>query len=125
MALARYLGPDLVTQMRAMAILGADVPLPKKLGNCAELEQVTQAVVSPGFDEKASVDTKHIAGVDPEGPAYRAGIRDGQEMFRISIYHDDPSKEVLLGVVANGQRGDDPLFCCEGAGGRAIPPCRQ
>lgn len=103
-ALARYLGPDLVTQMRSMAIQGADVPLPRKLGNCGELEQVTRTVVSPGFDENTTLDTKHVAGVDPEGPAYRAGIRNGQEMFSLSIHHDDPSKEVLLGVVANGQR---------------------
>jgi predicted metalloprotease with PDZ domain len=82
-AFGRYLGPELVTQMRSMAIQGTDVPLPRKLGNCAELQRVTRTIVSPGFDERASVDTKHIAGVDPGGPAYRAGIRDGHEMFRI------------------------------------------
>lgn len=67
------------------------------------LGQVTRTVVDPGFDE-SSLDTKHIAGVDREGPAYRAGIRDGQEVFRVSIYHNDPTKEVLLGVVINGKR---------------------
>jgi hypothetical protein len=28
----------------------------------------------------------------------------GQEVFRVSIYHDDPSKDVLLGVVIDGKR---------------------
>jgi len=102
-AFARYLGPDQVAQMRAMALDGADVPLPKTLGKCAQLEQVTQTVVDTGFDEK-SLDSKRIAGVDPAGPAYRAGIRDGQEVFRFSIYHDDPSKDILLGVVVDGKR---------------------
>jgi predicted metalloprotease with PDZ domain len=102
-AIARYLRPEQVVQMRSMVVEGADVPLPQKLGNCAQLEQVTQTVVDPGFDEK-SLDSRHIAGVDPAGPAYRAGIRDGQEVFRVSIYRDDPSKDVLLGVVIDGKR---------------------
>jgi predicted metalloprotease with PDZ domain len=102
-AFARYLGPEQLAQMRAMAVEGAGVPLPKTLGNCAQLEQVTRTVVDAGFDEK-SIDSKRIAGVDPAGPAYRAGIRDGQEVFRFSIYHDDPSKEILLGAVIDGKR---------------------
>ncbi len=101
-AFARYLGPNQVAQMRAMAVDGADIPLPKTLGKCAQLEQVTQTVVDTGFDEK-SLESKRIAGVDPLGPAYRAGIRDGQEVFRFSIYHDDPSKDILLGVVIDGK----------------------
>ena len=102
-ALARYLGPEQVSMIRSMALDGAEVPLPDRLAGCARLAQVTRTVVDPGFDEN-SLDTKHIAGVDPEGSAYRAGIRDGQEVFRVSIYHHDPSKEVLLGVVINGKR---------------------
>jgi predicted metalloprotease with PDZ domain len=89
--------------VRAMAVEGADVPLPPTLGSCAALETVRRTVVDPGFDEK-SLDSKHIGGVDPTGPAYRAGIRNGQEVFRVSIYHDDPTKDVLLGVVVDGER---------------------
>ncbi len=102
-AFANYLGPDKVAELRAMADDGADVPLPQSLGNCAYLDQVTQTVVDPGFDENG-LDEKRIAGVDPAGPAYRAGIRDGQEVFRVSIFRDDPSKDVLLGVIVDGKR---------------------
>ncbi len=102
-AFARYLTPEQVAQMRAMVVEGADVPLPPTLGSCAALETVNSTVVDPGFDEK-SLDSKHIGGVDSTGPAYRAGIRDGQEVFRVSIYHDDPTKDVLLGVVVDGER---------------------
>lgn len=102
-AFARYLGPELLATVRSMALDGTDVPLPERLGGCARLGQVTRTVVDPGFDEN-SLNTKHIAGVDPEGPAYRAGIRDGQEVFRVSIYHNDPTKDVQLGVVINGKR---------------------
>ena len=103
-AFAQYLSPGQVAQLRTMAIEGEAVPLPQRLGNCAQLEQVLQAVVDPGFDEKSLDSKRGIAGVDPAGPAYRAGIRDGQEVFRVSIYHDDPSKDVLLGLVIDGKR---------------------
>ena len=102
-AFAPYLGPEQLAMIRSMALDGAEVPLPERQGGCARLGQVSRTVVDPGFDE-SSLDTKHIAGVDPEGPAYRAGIRDGQEVFRWSIYHNDPTKDVLLGVVVNGKR---------------------
>jgi predicted metalloprotease with PDZ domain len=102
-AFARYLAADQVALMRTMAVQGADVPLPKTLGNCAQLESVARTVADAGFDEM-SVESKRIAGVDPAGPAYRAGIRDGQVVFRFSIYHDDPSKEILLGVVIDGKK---------------------
>ena len=103
-AFARYLGTEQTAQMRQMVVAGAEIPLPDKIGNCATLEKVTRTVVDPGFDDRTSMETKHIAGVDPSGPAYRAGIRDGQVMFRISIYHDDPTKDILLGVIADGQK---------------------
>jgi len=102
-AFANYLAPDQILQLRAMAGAGADVPLPQRLGNCAHLDQVTQTVVDPGFDE-SSMDEMRIAGVDPNGPAYRAGIRDGQQVFQFSIFRDDPSKDVLLGVIVDGKR---------------------
>jgi predicted metalloprotease with PDZ domain len=100
---ARYLGPKQADQLRSMTLEGTDIPLPQKLGNCARLEDVMQTVVYPGFDVD-SLQSNRIEGVDPDGPAYRAGIRDGQQVFRVSIYHDDPSKDVLLGVIIDGQR---------------------
>jgi hypothetical protein len=63
-----------------------------------------QAVVDTGFDEQTSYATKIMSGVVPDGPAYRAGIRNGRELFRWSIYNDDPSKDALLGVVIDGQK---------------------
>ena len=103
-AFSRYLSEDEMQQLRTMAIDGADVPLPEKLGGCAVRRGETQAVVDPGFDQTASMAAKRMTGVVQDGPAYRAGIRNGQELFRISIYNGDPSKDALLGVVIDGER---------------------
>ncbi len=103
-AFSPYLSEDEMRQLRSMAIDGADVPLPEKLGRCAVRQSETQAVVDPGFDQTASIAAKRITGVVQDGPAYRAGVRNGQELFRWSIYREDPSKDALLGVVIDGQR---------------------
>jgi predicted metalloprotease with PDZ domain len=87
-----------------MAIDGADVPLPEKLSGCAVRLREIQTIADPGFDEEASFAAKRVTGIVPDGPAYNAGIRDGQELFRWSVYNDDPSKDAVLGVVIDGQR---------------------
>jgi predicted metalloprotease with PDZ domain len=103
-AFSPYLSEDQMQQLRSMAIAGADVPLPGKLGGCAVLEKQLQSIVDPGFDQSASFAAKRVIGVVNDGPAYRAGIREGQELFRWSIYNDDPSKDALLGVAVDGQK---------------------
>ncbi len=103
-AFSPYLSEDEMRQLRSMAIDGADVPFPEKQGRCAVRQSETQAVVDPGFDQTASFAAKRMTGVVQDGPAYRAGVRNGQELFRWSIYYEDPSKDALLGVVIDGQR---------------------
>jgi predicted metalloprotease with PDZ domain len=103
-AFTPYLSVDERSQLRHMVIDGADVPLPEKLGSCAERKSGTRAVVDPGFDAQTSMQNKRVSGVVADGPAWRAGIRDGQELFRWSIYNDDPSKDALLGVVVDGEK---------------------
>jgi predicted metalloprotease with PDZ domain len=103
-AFVPYLSPTEMQQLRRMTIDGTDVPLPEGLGGCAARESEKQVVVDPGFDEQTSYSKKIVSGVVPDGPAYRAGIRNGQELFRWSIYNEDPSKDALLGVVIDGQK---------------------
>jgi predicted metalloprotease with PDZ domain len=103
-AFSPYLSRDEMQQLRSMAIDGADVPLPERLGSCAQRQSETQAIVDPGFDQQASLAAKRVTGIVQDGPAYRAGIRNGQELFRLSIYNDDPSNDALLGVVIDGQK---------------------
>lgn len=103
-AFGKYLAPEQVAQLRAMTIDGAAVPLPERLGGCAVLQHGEKAVVETGFDAEKSFATKHMVGVVEGGAAYRAGARDGQELFRYSVYKDDPAKPVVLGVVIDGKR---------------------
>lgn len=103
-AFSPYLSEIERQQLRSMTVDGADVPLPEKLGGCAVRQSELRAVVDPGFDETASFTAKRVTGVVQDGPAYRAGIRNGQELFRWSIYHEDPSKDAVLGVVVDGTR---------------------
>jgi predicted metalloprotease with PDZ domain len=102
-AFARYLEPQQVSALRAMVVDGADVVLPQRLGRCARLDQVERTIVDIGFD-RSSIETGYITSVDPTSQAYYAGIRNGQRIFRSSIYYDDPSKEALLGVVVDGKK---------------------
>ena len=103
-AFSPYLSEHEMQLLRSMAIDGAEVPLPEKLGDCAVRRSEIQTIVDPGFDEEASFAAKRVTGIVRDGPAYRAGIRDGQELFRWSVYNDDPSKDASLGVVIDGQR---------------------
>ncbi len=103
-AFAPYLSPEELAQLRHMVIDGEDVPLPEKLGTCAERQTKTQTMVDPGFDTETSLQNKRVTGIVAGGPAYRAGIRDGQQLFRWSIYNDDPSKDALLGVMIDGEK---------------------
>ena len=103
-AFSPYLSEHAMQLLRSMAIDGADVPLPERLSGCAVRLSEIQTIVDPGFNEEASFAAKQVTGIVPDGPAYNAGIRDGQELFRWSVNNDDPSKDAVLGVVIDGQR---------------------
>jgi len=99
-----YLSTDDLAKLRSFALDGAAVPLPARLGACAHLELTSMPSIDLGFDE-ASLKDKKLAHVKPGSPAYRAGLRDGQQVYAWSYYNNDPSKEVMIGLVtATGKR---------------------
>ncbi|WP_375404134.1 hypothetical protein [uncultured Sphingomonas sp.] len=70
---------------------GADILLPSDLlGRCASISTTTIPTFDPGFDRDASAKTGAFAGVDPSGPAYAAGLRDGMSrVARVSGQEGD------------------------------------
>ena len=79
-----------------MVITGATVVLQRSVPACAYLQTISVQVVDAGFDPN-SLKTKRMSGVEESGPAYKAGIRDAQEVYRSSFWREDPAKEVVLG----------------------------
>lgn len=61
-AFSPYLSGTEMQQLRSMALDGADVPMPEKLGGCAARIDDIRAVVDPGFDETASFAAKRVTG---------------------------------------------------------------
>jgi predicted metalloprotease with PDZ domain len=45
-----------------------------------------------GFDLAASATAKQVVGVVAEGPAFAAGLRNGQTLGRVSVYNGQPDR---------------------------------
>jgi predicted metalloprotease with PDZ domain len=61
----------------------------------------------PGFAMDASIRARMVQGVDPAGPAFRAGLRDGQELVAVenaSRFSNafDPSRPLTVVVLTDG-----------------------
>jgi predicted metalloprotease with PDZ domain len=51
-----------------------------------------------GMDENTLRTKKLVAGVRPDSEAFKAGLRDGQQIIGMSIYWNDPLKPAKLTV---------------------------
>jgi predicted metalloprotease with PDZ domain len=72
------------------------------LGPEARLEKVAMGPFDLGFDFAVSQAQKSISGVQKNGPAFKAGLRNGQKLKGWSIYWDDPAKEVEFKIEEKG-----------------------
>lgn len=69
---------DVTPDLERWATRGEAITLPADaFGGCLSVETVRRRIYSLGFDSAASGAAQVIAGVDPAGPAYAAGLRDG------------------------------------------------
>ncbi|MEM7306499.1 MAG: hypothetical protein AAF682_07510 [Planctomycetota bacterium] len=56
----------------------------------------------PGFDVEASIESMETTGVRPDSPAAQAGLSDGMALAGVSIYYDDPDREIELTLAGTG-----------------------
>ncbi|HRI67150.1 MAG TPA: hypothetical protein PK156_23060 [Polyangium sp.] len=116
-ALQAELGPDGPKDFASIIEKGGNLELPSTaLGPCFRKETRTFAQYDLGFDDVASRQTKppRAAGVRKDGPAYRAGLRDGVEIFNLQRSPGRSDVRAIL-VVAKGEENQKIEFDPAGA----------
>ena len=94
-----YLGRRERHVLRGMVIEGTTVSIPNFPFNRCVSRSVDQVpTFDLGFDKETLLSKNYISGVKPDSAAFRAGIRDGQDVVGESIYWDDVSKPVRLKI---------------------------
>ena len=78
---------------------GSIVPVPSfPLSSCVSRAVDAVPPLDLGFDKKTLLSAHRIADVKPDSAAFRAGIRNGQQVVGTSVYWDDVSKPVRLKI---------------------------
>lgn len=87
---------------------GEPIELPADLfGSCAIVATASVPTFDPGFDPEASARAHSFQGVDPDGPAYAAGLRNG--MVRVARLKSDPDSRVPLEYRVRDDRSERVL----------------
>lgn len=105
-ALQAELGPSGPKDFAAIIERGAAMDLPSNaLGPCFKKEARTYAQYDLGFDDVTSRQTKppKVVGVRKDGPAYRAGLRDGMEIINLQRNPGRSDVEAVV-LIAKGEK---------------------
>jgi predicted metalloprotease with PDZ domain len=93
----RYLSAESRAQWQKVISDNTVPPLPGDAGGpCSHLTE--QHLFNAGFDVSGSRPDRIIKGVRTDGPAYVAGLRDGQYLVRVSLPTDQPDQMAVLEV---------------------------
>jgi predicted metalloprotease with PDZ domain len=90
----RYLSADVRRQLGQAIEPGAMIPVPdaSALGACVRVSIDRVPVFVLGFDFEASMAAHRVTAVKEDGPAFKAGLRDGQELNGWSVYNNQPDR---------------------------------
>jgi predicted metalloprotease with PDZ domain len=104
-AIARETSPEFAARIRAIVRDGARAEPPATLSEgrfAARLAPARAWRYEPGFDVGRTLATKVVHGVKRGAAAYRAGLRDGQEVAGYSFVDDDADRPVQITVRIEG-----------------------
>ncbi len=95
----RYLSPQSRSQLAQAVEPGARIPTADDaLGPCVHGSVDRIAPFDLGFNFDASQQVHKVVGVVPNGPAFQAGLRDGQEMAGYSVYNGQPDRTAKIKI---------------------------
>lgn len=81
-AFTTVLGRPVLPEIDRYEMRGETLTLPDDTFACLTLSTVTQPAFRVGFDADATAEKGAFTGVDPAGPAYAAGLRDGMKRLK-------------------------------------------
>jgi predicted metalloprotease with PDZ domain len=101
-----YVSAEMLLTLKQAADQQGNLPAPPTIpgvGNCyhATYDDVPKFYL--GLDYRKTVATKTVTGVDPSGPAFQAGLRDGQKVVAMHFDGDDPNHPATVTVSEDGE----------------------
>jgi predicted metalloprotease with PDZ domain len=105
-ATAKYIHTASRGRLRHYVERGGSVQVPDDaLGPCVQARIEAIGKFDLGFDRSSiTSETKKVIGVKGDSEAYKAGLRDGQQLLGWSIYNGDPTKQVKLTIKTDAGR---------------------
>ena len=104
----RYLSVASRTELARAVEPGSRIPaVENSAGPCVRASVDEIATFNLGFDLAASTAAGRVTGVESGGPAFRAGLRNGQrlsEAGRLSVYNNQPDRIAIVTI----ETGDGP-----------------
>ena len=101
-----YVSPDQLSALRNAADHGGDLPAPNTipgLGSSYRAVHGDFPAFDLGLDFRASRSAKTVSEVDPSGPAYKAGLRDGQPIVAWDVDRGNAERQATITVRIEGQ----------------------
>lgn len=110
-AAGRFVHPATVAQLRAFVLDGFTVPIdPGSLGDCVNFREKPFWTFDLGFDPASLHRSGIIGGVRKESSAWKAGVRDGEQLDGFSLWNGNAEREVTLTLREFGGRREQLAF---------------
>lgn len=103
--IAPYISPDSLVLLKQAADQQGNLPAPANIPDtkaCYTAVRGEYPTLDLGLDYGRSRAEKTITGTKPNGPAYKAGLRDGQGWVASSYDRDDPNQPATFTISIDG-----------------------